>query len=127
MPQTRKRPPGIQLTRRTLLASAVGAAAVSLAASDARGQDARLVVDSPGRCTLVVATNYVHTLRATSEGTGTDLAVFPIDLALTGIEVPAGHTTILLGPRAVLPWWSRLGFVLGLGLLATALVIVRRS
>ena len=85
-------------------------AVVRNATVDARGQEATFVVDTPARCTLVVATSYVHTLHATTIPGGSELAVFPIDVALTGIDVPAGHPTIRLAPRAVLPWWARLGF-----------------
>ena len=100
---------------------ACGAAQVLRVSVDPLGQTATIAVDSPDRCVLVVATNYVHSLHAML-GTS-ELAVFPIDLALTGIEVPTGRAEITLGPRAYLPWWSQIAFFLGLAVLAGSVVI----
>ena len=92
---------------------------------DSRGQDATIVIDTPSRCTLVIAANYVSSLHATTADR--ELDVFPIDLALIGIDVPAGHAEIHLGPRGTLPSWSRLLWWLGLGLLITSLLAIRRE
>ena len=50
-----------------------------------------------------------------------ELPVFPVDIALVGIEVPPGAATIVLGPVAVRPWWAVLGFYLGVALLVAAI------
>ena len=92
---------------------------------DERGQDATIDVDSPGPCTLVVAANVVHTLHARAGET--ELPVFPIDIALVGIEVPGGRASIQLGPRPVLPAWSRIGFIAGLLVLAVAAGLALRE
>lgn len=105
--------------------SACGDAEVLRVSVDSLGQSATIAVDSPDQCVLVVATNYVHSLHAML-GT-TELAVFPIDLALTGIEVPAGRAEITLGPRAYVPWWSQVAFFLGLALLAGLVVLAARQ
>jgi hypothetical protein len=96
-------------------------ARVGAVTTDALGQTATIATDAPAAgCVLVVATNYVATLRATAGDTA--LAVFPIDVALTGIAVPPGRATIVLAPEAVLPWWTRVASVLGLLALVAALV-----
>jgi hypothetical protein len=76
-----------------------------------------------------VSTNYVTTLRATAliGGAIRDADVFPIDIALTGIAVPAGASMITLAPEAELPGWSRVASLLGIVLLGTAIVQLRRS
>ena len=87
---------------------------------DELGQAATIEVDANTDCTLVVATNYVTTLRATAAGVR--LPCFPIDIALTGIAVPRGTSTIVLAPAATIPAWSRIGGVAGIGLLVAALL-----
>ncbi|MBL9015566.1 MAG: hypothetical protein JNL83_15385, partial [Myxococcales bacterium] len=111
---------------------------VTSATVDARGQEASFVIDSPGRCTLVVAASYVHTLRASITSAppsaalrgpaepglaigNAELPVFPVDLALVGIEVPPGTATVVLGPVAVRPPWAIAGFYLGIALLVAAI------
>ena len=86
---------------------------------DERGQEASIAIDSPGRCTLVVAANYVGTLRASIGDT--ELPVFPVDIALVGIEVPPGTATVVLGPVAVRPAWAIIGFYLGIALLVASI------
>jgi hypothetical protein len=51
------------------------------------------------------------------------LRIFPIDIALTGVDVPAGTTQIVVGPELVLPWWSRiLQLIAVMGILAVVAV-----
>jgi hypothetical protein len=96
--------------------------------TDVYGQTATIAVDARAECALVVATNYVSTLRAnaTVGGTTRDVPVFPIDIALVGIAVPAGATTIVLGPEPYVPWWTRVGSIVGLVLLVGAVVLARQ-
>lgn len=62
-------------------------AGVRAVTTDDLGQTATIAADVPaGGCVLVVATNYVGTLRASAGDAS--LPVFPIDVALTGIAVP---------------------------------------
>ncbi|HEX7843825.1 MAG TPA: hypothetical protein VF469_40400, partial [Kofleriaceae bacterium] len=91
--------------------------------TDELGQTATITVTAPQACSLVVATNYVSTFRAiaTVGGSTREVAVFPIDIALTGVAVPAGASTITLGPVADLPWWSRVASWLGIALLGAAI------
>ncbi len=88
--------------------------------TDELGQTATIEVSSTATCPLVVATNYATTLRATAlvAGTSQPAPVFPTDVALTGILVPAGARTITLGPVADIPTWSRLAQLLGFLVLA---------
>jgi hypothetical protein len=76
----------------------------------------------------VVATNYVSTFRAiaTVAGSPREVAVFPIDIALTGVAVPAGASTITLGPVVDVPWWSRVAAWLGIALLGAAILLLAR-
>src|SRR5258705_8341707 len=62
-------------------------ATVGEVTTDELGQTATIRVTAPQACSLVVATNYVSTLRATAvvAGAPREVAVFPIDIALTGI------------------------------------------
>jgi hypothetical protein len=87
---------------------------------DELGQAATIETEANADCTLVVATNYVTSLRATSGGSV--LPCFPIDIALTGIAVPRGTSTILLAPATDIPTWSRIGWLAGIALLVGALV-----
>jgi hypothetical protein len=77
----------------------------------------------------VVATSYVSTFRATARVGGAlrDAAVFPIDVALTGIAVPAGASLVTLAPVAYLPAWSRAASLLGIALLAGAIALSART
>lgn len=93
--------------------------------TDRLGQRATIDVETQTACTLVVATNYVRSLRATAGGR--TLAVFPIDIALTGIAVPPGRTLVMLAPVAHVSWWSRAASLIGYALLAGALVLSRRQ
>jgi arylsulfatase A-like enzyme len=95
--------------------------------TDPRGERASISVHVPAPCTLVVATNYTTTLVA--RGTvGPDirpLEVIPINIALTGIVVPAGTTHVTLGPAVPSDRWSNIPPWLALlGLIA---VFVRRA
>jgi len=67
-----------------------------------------------------VSANFVSQFRATADGR--DAAVFPIDIALTGIAVPRGATTVILAPAVDIPAWSYALAALGALLLAAALV-----
>jgi hypothetical protein len=103
-------------------------AAVTGVATDELGQAAAIGVRAPAACALVVATNYVSALRATAVVGGALRAVpvFPVDVALTGIAVPAGASLITLAPVAYVPAWSRAASLLGLALLAGAIALPRR-
>lgn len=72
-------------------------ARVDRVTTDVVGQRATLAVTAPRPCILVVATTYTTTLVA--HAGDASLTVFPIDVALTGIVVPAGSSSVVLGPR----------------------------
>jgi protein O-mannosyl-transferase len=97
--------------------------------TDERGQTATIAVDTPADCPLVVAANYIATMRATAivDGRPHEARVFPIDIALTGIAVPARATSIILEPVATVPAWSIAAAVFGWLLLAAALALALRS
>jgi len=110
-------------------APAACTATVTGVTTDELGQTATITVAAPQACSLVVATNYVSTFRAiaTVAGSPREVAVFPVDIALTGVAVPAGASTITLGPVVDVPWWSRVAAWLGIALLGAAiLLLVRR-
>ena len=109
------------------LAARCDNARVTNVSVDARGQTATIGVALAQRCTLVVATNFVSTLVATATGTGgaAEVRVFPIDIALVAIDVPAGTTDIVLAPEVRVPLWSRIAQLLGFALLA--LLVVRAA
>ena len=95
--------------------------------TDHRGQTAWLQVTTPASCPLVVSTNYVSTLHARAEidGRVTELEVFPIDIALTGVVVPPGTTQITLEPRLAIAGWARVAQLAGaLALLACAALVL---
>jgi hypothetical protein len=104
-------------------------ATVGGVATDDIGQAAAIAVSAPRACTLVVATSYVSAFRAQAivAGAPRDTAVFPIDIALTGIAVPAGASMITLAPVAYLPAWPRAAALLGIALLAGAIALVVRT
>lgn len=110
-------------------ASGACTATVTGVTTDELGQTATITVAAPQACSLVVATNYVSTFRATATVAGAtrEVAVFPIDIALTGIAVPAGASTITLGPVADVPGWSRAASWLGIALLGTSILQLARS
>lgn len=105
------------------------AATVTGVTTDEHGQTATITVAAPQRCPLVVATSYVSTFRATATVAGAtrEVAVFPVNIALTGIDVPAGATTVTLGPVARIPWWSRGASLLGVAMACGALIAAARS
>lgn len=96
-------------------------ARVEAAASD--GQAIAIDVVSPEECVLVVATNYVSTFRAiaTVRGTAQVARVFPLNIALTGIAVPAGANRVLLEPHVDIPRWTRVAQIVGFAALVAAL------
>jgi len=98
-------------------------ARVDAVATDAHGQSATITVSTVSPCTLVVSTNYTTTLAASANGQ--PLTVFPIDIALTAINVPAGASKVTLGPVAMTPGWAFVLAVLG-GLSLAALIVLRR-
>jgi hypothetical protein len=104
-------------------------ATVTDVTTDELGQTATITVAAPRACSLVVATSYVSTFRATATVAGSprDVAVFPIDVALTGIAVPAGASQITLAPVADVPAWSRAASLFGLALLAGSILLVART
>jgi hypothetical protein len=97
--------------------------------TDELGQAATVTVAAPRACALVVATNYVRAFRATATvaGVSREVAVFPIDIALTGIEVPAGTTTLTLAPEPEVPWWSRVASLLGILVLGASIAQLART
>jgi hypothetical protein len=96
--------------------------------TDRLGQTATIDVHVPTSCLLVVATNFVRGLRAyvVTDDRRAETAIVPVNIALTGIVVPAGAATVLLGPRAVVTVWSRVGQICGIVLLLLALVATER-
>jgi hypothetical protein len=92
--------------------SACAGARVLAVSTDELGQQAIIAVEAPAPCTLVVATNYTSTLRA--RAASKPLRVLPIDVALTGVEVPAGPSTIVLAPELTIPWWTRIVQLIGI-------------
>jgi hypothetical protein len=86
---------------------------------DAHDQIAVLDVTAARPCLLVVATNYIHALRARA------LPVIPVDIALTGVIVPAGASRVVLAPALYRPWWTVAGFVLGVVVLGAAVILAR--
>ncbi|MBA3395184.1 MAG: hypothetical protein H0T89_21225 [Deltaproteobacteria bacterium] len=101
-------------------------AQVIAVSTDQLGQRATIDVTTPTTCPLIVATSYTTSLRATDDR-GRALALFPIDVALTGIVVPAGAVRVDLAPIAWIPWWARAASVFGWALLVACIVIVLRS
>ena len=93
--------------------------------ADDLGQTATIDVSSPSACTLVVATNYISSFRATADGRETD--VFPIDVARTCITVPAGTATIELAPEVTISWWAWLASVAGITLVLGACGLLVRA
>jgi hypothetical protein len=106
------------------VASRCSDARVGEVTTDSIGQHARIAVTTASPCTLVVATNYAPVMVA-SDQDGTELPTFPIDIALTGVEVPAHATAVELEARPYVPWWSIAGAVVGALLLAVSVVLVR--
>jgi hypothetical protein len=104
-------------------------ATVTSVATDELGQAAVIGVAAPRACSLVVATNYVSTFRAIARVGGAlrDAAVFPVDIALTGIAVPAGASLVTLAPVPYIPAWSRAASLLGIALLAGAIALSART
>ncbi len=86
-------------------------------ATDNLGQTATIAISASQPCVLIVSTNYTSTLRAGP------LPVFPIDIALTGIVVPAGTSTIVLAPQVEPAGWALV--IAGLAALALAIATVR--
>jgi hypothetical protein len=106
-------------------ASTCAGARVRTVTTDDTGQTARIEAEVPaGGCVLVVATSYIGALRATAGDM--PLPVFPIDVALTGIAVPAGRVSIFLTPVPVIPMWTRGASILGLALLGFAIAQAHR-
>jgi hypothetical protein len=86
---------------------------------DAHDQTAMVDVTTAQPCLLVVATNYVQSLRVGA------LPVIPVDIALTGVIVPAGTSHVVLAPALYRPWWTVAGFVLGVVALGAVVVLAR--
>jgi len=130
----RQRPLGTTVTVRGTVTVPTGAdapctATITGVATDELGQAAAIGVTAPRACSLVVATNYVSTFRATAVVGGAlrDAAVFPIDVALTGIAVRAGASLVTLTPVAYLRAWSRATSLLGITLLVAAILLLTRT
>lgn len=91
------------------------------------GQSFHIKVQSTGLCPLVVAMNFTTNLRALRLAPGkeeSDLKLFPIYGALTGVMVPEGVSEIRIEARPTVPLWSRLAWVggLALGIVVFALI-----
>jgi hypothetical protein len=93
--------------------------------ADAADQTATLAGTADAPCLLVVATNYVHALHA--RAAGRELPVVPVDIALTGIVVPAGSFEIVLAPEPYRPWWTLVGALVGLVALSGAIAAMTRA
>jgi hypothetical protein len=106
--------------------SSCAGARVTGVTTDAEGQRASIAVATAVPCTLVIATNYVSSLVATDDA-GHELPTFPIDIALTGVMVPANAASVELAPRAYLSWWSYVLALLGIALIALAAARTYRS
>ncbi|MBV8759050.1 MAG: hypothetical protein JO257_17305 [Deltaproteobacteria bacterium] len=100
-------------------ASQCTGATVGSVTTEGDGQRATIEVSTPAPCTLVVATNYVAMFTATDEARH-ELPTFPIDVALTGIAVPAHASRIELAARVSTPLWASLLAVLGAAAIAWA-------
>lgn len=89
--------------------------------TDRLGQTAYIDVDVNRTCVLVIATNYSSLLRST-DGVR-PLVTFPVDIALTGVVVPAGTTRVEVRPQIHHEWWWAVlgGFLLLLALVMLAL------
>ncbi len=94
------------------------------ATTDALGQEARIEIETTTTCTLVVSMNYVSSLRAHTNGH--ELRVHPVDIALTGVTVPPGHSRVVIAPVARNPGWTRIASILGVALLLGALALFRQ-
>ena len=103
-------------------------ARVGAATVDADGQVATIAVDAPATCVLVIAANYTSRLRATATvgGAAQPAAVVPIDIALIGVVVPAGATSVEVAPDAGVPRWTYLLAWLGFVALGAALLFFER-
>jgi hypothetical protein len=95
-------------------------------ATDSLGQVVTIQVTTRSACVVVVATNYIRALRATT-ATSTALHVVPVDIALTGIVVPAGNTRFTLGPVVVVPLWAHIAMAFGWLFLVAGVALVSRS
>jgi hypothetical protein len=84
-----------------------------VAATDQRAT-IRVTAPAGAACFVVVATNYTAQLAATAGDT--ELATYPVDLALVGIAVPGGATEIVLTPRAAGGAWTWLALLAGVAL-----------
>ena len=101
-------------------------ATVEHVASQGHGQAVDVRVRASSTCLLVLSMNYTSTLVATGEldGRPLELRMLPIDVALAGVIVPAGVTSIRVAPRISVPAWAR--FELGLAALVLVLIAGRR-
>lgn len=98
-----------------------GSARVTRISTDDVGQRAAFDITSPAHCVMVVATNYVSTFHASRDGQR--LPVFPVNIALTGIAVPPGTSSIVLAPHVLVALWARFAQWLGIALLMAVVAL----
>jgi hypothetical protein len=95
------------------------------------GQSVHVKIKNAGACPLVVAMNFTTNLHAHAVSPGkeeSELTLFPIYGALTGVLVPTGVSEIRIEARPNLPLWSRFAWVGGLtSVLAVFALILRKE
>lgn len=88
--------------------------------SNATHQHFEIGVMTPSECPLVISTNYSSQWFAYTTENGArkaNLAVFPIDGALTGVMVPSGSSRVILETSTDIGLWARIGQGIGVFLL----------
>lgn len=95
---------------------ACGEGAVAVARTIDGGQRIELDVTSPGRCLLVVSTNWTSRHEATftrRDGATISVRIVPVYGALIGLLLPQGEGRVVLEPRVEVPRWATAGRWLG--------------
>lgn len=123
--------------RRPEVRSAIAAGAAGVGCGEAAVQEvtfdesdqavrARVQVPGDGACLLVLSMNFVE--RLVARGTaGAPLVTVPVYGALLGVLVPGGTEMVTVRPEAWEPWWSLVGWWIGLlGAIAIGLVALGR-
>jgi len=94
------------------------------------GQSFHVKVQSAGSCPLVVAMNFTTNLHAHAVSRGkeeSELKLFPIYGALTGVVVPEGVSEIRIEARPTVPLWSRFAWAGGLALVLAVFGLLLRE
>jgi hypothetical protein len=104
----------------TVIAPDCSRARVRSASGEIGQQTFHISVDTPAACPLTVAMTFTTDLHATADGK--PLTLFPSYGALTGVWVPPGSREITIEAEAVVPWWSRVAWFVGLALVLGAFV-----